>query len=110
MVTLKDALEHLGFDDYDDVIERKVTRALSTGWAKLRGAVGDDVETLFYINHTCSSIRSSLRSTKAKSQRPFLNYLSTRAPPPPTIFSISALVAIDVSPGVVIANAPCAAP
>lgn len=48
MVTVKDALEHLGFDDYDEVIERKVTRALSTGYAKLRGAVGDDVEDYLY--------------------------------------------------------------
>ena len=44
MVTVKDALEHLGFDDYDDVIERKVTRALTSGFAMLRGAVGEDVE------------------------------------------------------------------
>ena len=44
MVTVKDALEHLGYDDYDEVIERKVSRALSTGKAKLRGAVGEDVE------------------------------------------------------------------
>lgn len=45
MVTIKDALEHLGYDDYDGVIVRKVQRALDTGFAKLRGAVGDDVET-----------------------------------------------------------------
>ena len=35
---------------------------------------------------------------------------STRAPPPPTSFSTSALVAMDVSPGVVMASAPCDAP
>ncbi len=37
-------------------------------------------------------------------------YRSTRAPPPPTSFSTSAFVAIVVSPGVVMASAPCAAP
>jgi hypothetical protein len=35
---------------------------------------------------------------------------STLAPPPRIAFSTSERVAIDVSPGVVIANAPCAAP
>ena len=35
---------------------------------------------------------------------------STRAPPPPASLSTSALVAMVVSPGVVIASAPCAAP
>ena len=39
-----------------------------------------------------------------------INYRSTRALPPPTSFSTSFKVAILVSPGVVIANAPCAAP
>ena len=48
MVTLQDALEELGYDEYDDVIERKVTRALSAAHAKLRGAVGDDVENVLY--------------------------------------------------------------
>jgi hypothetical protein len=33
-------------------------------------------------------------------------YRTTRAPPPPTIFSTSFTVTIDVSPGVVIASAP----
>ena len=46
MVNVKDALEHLGYDDCedDDVIVRKVTRALNSGYATLRGAVGEDVE------------------------------------------------------------------
>ena len=35
---------------------------------------------------------------------------STRAPPPPTSFSTSARRAMEVSPGVVMASAPCAAP
>ena len=47
-------------------------------------------------------------SSKASSLRE--HYLSTRAPPPPTSFSTSALVAMVVSPGVVMASAPCAAP
>src|SRR5262249_31796907 len=38
------------------------------------------------------------------------NHLATRAPPPFIIFSTSASVAIELPPGVVIANAPCAAP
>lgn len=44
MVTIEDALEHLGYDDHDEVIDRKVQRALNTGYAKMRGAVGEDVE------------------------------------------------------------------
>ena len=38
------------------------------------------------------------------------DYLSTLAPAPDTIFSTSLSEAIDVSPGVVIASAPCATP
>lgn len=41
---------------------------------------------------------------------PMSYYLFTRAPAPPMIASTSSLDAIDVSPGVVIARAPCAAP
>ena len=41
---------------------------------------------------------------------PMSYYLFTRAPAPPMIPSTSSLDAIDVSPGVVIARAPCAAP
>ncbi len=37
-------------------------------------------------------------------------YLCTLAPAPPMIASTSFLLAIVVSPGVVIASAPCAAP
>lgn len=37
---------------------------------------------------------------------PFINYLTTRAPPPATSFSTSDFEAIEVSPGVVIARAP----
>lgn len=38
------------------------------------------------------------------------DYLSTLAPAPDTIFSTSLSEAIEVSPGVVIASAPCATP
>jgi hypothetical protein len=38
------------------------------------------------------------------------NYLWTLAPPPFISFSTSSFEAIEVSPGVVIASAPCAAP
>lgn len=37
-------------------------------------------------------------------------YLCTRAPAPPIIASTSFFLAVDVSPGVVMASAPCAAP
>ncbi len=37
-------------------------------------------------------------------------YLLTRAPAPPMMPSTSSTVAMEVSPGVVIASAPCAAP
>src|SRR5262249_33520561 len=40
----------------------------------------------------------------------FQIHLDTLAPPPLITFSTSASVAIEVSPGVVMANAPCAAP
>jgi hypothetical protein len=39
-----------------------------------------------------------------------LTYRCTRAPPPFINFSTSSFEAIDVSPGVVMASAPCAAP
>lgn len=46
MPTYEEALEYLGIDYADDVVQRNVTRALATAGATLRGAVGDDVETL----------------------------------------------------------------
>lgn len=46
MPTYEEALEYLGIDYADDVVKRNVTRALATAGATLRGAVGDDVETL----------------------------------------------------------------
>lgn len=44
MVTLQDALDYLGYDETDEVIERRVKRSLETGKAMMRGAVGEDVE------------------------------------------------------------------
>lgn len=44
MVTLRDALDYLGYDETDEVIERNVQRALNTGKAMMHGAVGEDVE------------------------------------------------------------------
>ena len=46
MPTYEEALDHLGIDYADDVVKRNVMRALNTAGATLRGAVGDDVETL----------------------------------------------------------------
>lgn len=45
MVTYEDALEHLGIDYADEVVERNVKRALAAGVAMMHGAVGEDVET-----------------------------------------------------------------
>ena len=44
MVTLEDALEHLGIDYADMNVENNVKRALNTGKAMMHGAVGADVE------------------------------------------------------------------
>ena len=45
MPTLEEALEYMGIDYADDVIRRRVTRAMATARQILLGAVGDDVET-----------------------------------------------------------------
>lgn len=47
MVTLDEALEHLGYEpaDTDDAVRRNVARSLAAAEATLRGAVGDDLET-----------------------------------------------------------------
>lgn len=46
MPTYEEALDYLGIDYADDVVKRNVTRALAAAAKTLRGAVGDDVETL----------------------------------------------------------------
>lgn len=50
MLTLNDALEHLGYDPYDpeeidETVKRNVQRALNAADATLRGAVGEDIHT-----------------------------------------------------------------
>lgn len=47
MLTLKDALGHLGYDpeETDETVKRNVQRALNAADATLRGAVGDDIHT-----------------------------------------------------------------
>lgn len=44
MPTIEEALEHLGYDEVDDVITRDVTRDLAAAKQVLLGAVGADVE------------------------------------------------------------------
>ena len=44
-LTVQDALDHLHIDYADEVVEKNVARALSTGIALMKGAVGEDVET-----------------------------------------------------------------
>jgi hypothetical protein len=44
MITIDDALDHLGFDQADEVVRKNVTRALNSAEATLRGSVGEDVE------------------------------------------------------------------
>lgn len=43
MLTIEDALAHLGIDYTDDVVRRNVTSALNDARGYLRGAVGDDI-------------------------------------------------------------------
>lgn len=46
MVTYDEALVHLGIDYPDDSTKKIVTQKLASAVQTLRGAVGDDVETL----------------------------------------------------------------
>lgn len=46
MPTYEEALEHLGIDYADALIEANVKRALKTAVATLHGSVGEDAETL----------------------------------------------------------------
>lgn len=43
MLTIDDALQHLGYDEPDEVITRKVTAELDEAEAYLQGSVGMDV-------------------------------------------------------------------
>ena len=44
MVTLQDALDYLGIDYPDDKINKNVQKAINSATARMRGAVGADVE------------------------------------------------------------------
>ena len=44
-VTVQDALDFMNIDYADEFVTRKATRALATGYATAKGAVGEDVET-----------------------------------------------------------------
>ncbi len=43
MLTVTDALLHLGYDEADEVITKTVTKELAEACSYLRGAVGEDV-------------------------------------------------------------------
>ena len=65
-------------------------------------------DVLKRYGHLVGSVWEGARLNKLEDD--FSNYLTTRAPPPPINFSTSVTDAMDVSPGVVIASAPWAAP
>lgn len=44
MITYKEALDYLGIDYEDEVVQRNVSRAMNAATATVRGAVGADVE------------------------------------------------------------------
>lgn len=46
MPTLDDALEYMGIDYADEVVERRATKALEAAKQTLLGSVGEDVEEL----------------------------------------------------------------
>lgn len=43
MLTIEDALRHLGYDEVDEVIRQTVTGELAEAKSYLRGAVGSDI-------------------------------------------------------------------
>lgn len=43
MLTIPDALSHLGYDEVDEVITTKVTNELAEARSYLQGAVGEDI-------------------------------------------------------------------
>jgi hypothetical protein len=45
VITYEEALDYLGIDYEDEVVQRNVSRAMATATATVRGAVGADVET-----------------------------------------------------------------
>lgn len=46
VITVQDALQHLGIDYADEMVTENVTSAVAAAEATLKGAVGDDLETL----------------------------------------------------------------
>ena len=80
MATLQDALDYLGIDETDDVIERRVQKALKAGEAMMRGAVGEDVEeylpgdpriddlVLYYTGESYDDRGGSQKQTSARSR------------------------------------------
>jgi hypothetical protein len=51
VLTIEDALAHLGIDYTDDVVRRNVNSALEDARSYLRGAVGDDIYTYLPDDH-----------------------------------------------------------
>jgi hypothetical protein len=51
MLTLVDALQHLGYDEVDEVITAKVTAELAEASSYLQGAVGEDIFELLPDDH-----------------------------------------------------------
>lgn len=50
-MTLEDALLHLGYDEVDEAITKKVSDELEEAKTYLRGAVGDDILDLLPEDH-----------------------------------------------------------
>ena len=67
-------------------------------------------DRLFLVGRLLADATLSASKLAAYKGHSTLNYLTTRALPPDISFSTSFSVAIEVSPGVVIASAPWAAP
>ena len=98
------------------------TRCAGSGQLSRRSIARNSQECCGWTNDARLAYASGLVCPRYRSRRsaesgisPFyighaVTYLSTLAPPPPMSFSTSLILAMEVSPGVVIARAPCAAP
>lgn len=71
---------------------------------------GADREEHIIAGRYIASLRKIAEDTAALGGSDCSGHLWTRALTPPMTFSTSFIVAMEVSPGVVIASAPCAAP
>lgn len=74
MLTIEGALQHLGYDEVDEVIRANVTAELEGAKSYLQGAVGDDVFDLLPDHPTVDSLlrayldeKHDERGTSAKS-------------------------------------------